>query len=704
MQADEVDVRKVAAEYISKGLAVLPLVAGEKRSDNPDWKKIEFGPEDFKVGDNIGIKSIRGIIVVDIDALEAVTLADQFLPGTGMVYGRPTKRDAKRIYRCKIGETILAFKDGAEMLVEIRVNHQDMAPPSIHPSGERLDWTRFDAPTDVDPELLRRSVQCLATAALIARNYNPPKQRHHWCLALAGELKKIGLKEEEAFKVIKSAAILAGDSDINDREGTIRSTFARGDDEAVSAGRDLKDLTASSADQFVKSLRKIWGQSASQLGSDLLEKMNEKHAVVFLESGSLAILTEDKKDGREFLRYSKPQTMRDLYVQKVQVGITQAGNPVFKSLGAAWLEHPRRREYRGIELNSSGTTEGYYNLWRGFSVEPKKGDWSEYKEHLLSVIANNNREHANWIFDWMASAVQEPTRHAHTAIALQGGQGVGKSTFVEWFGSLFGNHFLEVSSYEQLVGRFNAHLHNALLVFADEAVWAGDKRRLGNLRRMVTQDTLAIERKGFDIDTVPNHVHLLIASNAEHVIPAHQQERRFAIFRVSECRRKDTKFFSGVREQLFNRGGLAALLYDLLERNITSDLREIPVTKALGEQKQHSADAFGKWWFDHLHEGYPEIWKEEDKRRPGMYSIEKDVVYENYVDYAKNQRFQQILPRVHLWRKIRKMVPRLGEVRGMKRKALFPPLRECRKHYEEVFSMEVDWPEDDTYEDPEVPF
>ena len=628
------DIRKIVQEYLDKGLQVVPLSPGEKSCKDEDWKKIEFSPEDFRPEDNVGIKSIGGIVIVDVDSKEAVLLADAFLPGTGMIWGRPKKSKAKRIYRCNLGETILAFKDGAEMIVEIRINHQDMAPPSTHPDGEILKWHIFQEPTDVDPEILKRSVQMLATASLIASNYNPPKQRHHWCMALVGELKKIGLKETETELIIKHAGALAGDGDVKDRLGVVSSTYNRGDDEAISAGKDLKELTASSADQFVKSLRRIWGQAVTSISKDLLDKLNSKHAVVFQESGGIVVITEDKKDKREFLRFSTFQTIRDKYPLKVQVGITLAGNAVLKGMGAAWLEHPKRREYEGMELNSNRTTEGYYNLWRGFAVEPKQGDWSLYKEHLLEVICAGNKKHASWIFQWMSQAIQAPTAHAHTAIALRGGQGVGKSTFAEWFGSLFGGHFLELSSSQQLTGRFNAHLHNAIMVFADEAAWPGDKRGVGTLRRMITQDSLSIERKGFDILTVPNHVHLMIASNAEWIVPAGPDERRFAVFDVSDIHKQDSKFFGSVNKQLED-GGLSALLYDLLHCEIKVDLREIPQTKALSDQKQLSASPFHKWWYDLLGEG--ELFWEKQRPLTELFITDKSDAYARYLEDMKDR-------------------------------------------------------------------
>jgi hypothetical protein len=57
------------------------------------------------------------------------------------------------------------------------------------------------------------------------------------------------------------------------------------------------------------------------------------------------------------------------------------------SKGEYWLNHPQRRQYEGIEFEPSGHGRaGYYNLWRGFSVQPKQGDCSIFLAHLRDNI------------------------------------------------------------------------------------------------------------------------------------------------------------------------------------------------------------------------------------------------------------------------------------------------------------------------------
>lgn len=63
---------------------------------------------------------------------------------------------------------------------------------------------------------------------------------------------------------------------------------------------------------------------------------------------------------------------------------------------------------------------------------------------------------------------------------------------------------------DQIAGRFNSQLSAKVIVFADEAFFAGDKREAGALKRLITEPTLMIERKGIDSASEDNHVHLFI--------------------------------------------------------------------------------------------------------------------------------------------------------------------------------------------------
>ena len=264
-----------AREYIRRGWQVVPLAPKSKACVDDGWLKLIFKPDDFHPDDNIGIRSVGGLVDIDMDAPEAVAVAGAFMPATGAIYGRPSKPRSHWLYKSKFERTIalrdLGRKDDSNLL-ELRVQHQSMAPPSVHPSGELVEWEVFeDAPTIDEAELLR-ACRLVATCALIARYYNPPHNRHDWGLALSATLRGLSITEAEANRIFTEAARLAGDGNVSDRLSCVRTTYQRSDDDPLKGSSELKNLMAD-AKSFLQSLNKVWGSAASAF---ILDEKGEK--------------------------------------------------------------------------------------------------------------------------------------------------------------------------------------------------------------------------------------------------------------------------------------------------------------------------------------------------------------------------------------------------------------------------------------------
>lgn len=636
-------IQDAAVAYISQGLEVVPLEG--KACIGSNWKDISFGPEDFRVQDNIGIKNGNGIIDIDLDCIEAIQAAPTFLPKTGAVYGRPAKPDSHYLYRGTLDKPY-KFVDliANTNLLEIRIDHQSMAPPSIHPdTQEELAWragTDHAALVigDTDKPTIYRAGQLTSTASMVGRYYRGEGARHEWMLALAGTLRQFDIAEDEVANIVKVGATIAGDRKVADRLREVQTTFAKSDDDAVSGPKTLVSLMDTIGEKFVQTIRKIWGADASTVSKSKIDQLNETHAVIFQQSGDLVIITEDKDiDGRFFLRFSAPETFKQLYPEQVVVGVTARGTPIMKPLGAAWFTSPRRRFYGGIELSPNGShTSGYYNMWRGFHFEPKKGDWSKFRAHIRNVICGGVEEHDAYMMAWLANCVQKPAYPGQIAVSLRGGQGTGKGFFLRNFGELFGVHYIQLDSTRHLTGNFNAHLHNAIFVFADEAAWPGNKAAVGALKRLITEPTLSIERKGMDIMSVPNRIHLAMASNEHWVIPAEIDERRFFVLDVPKTVVGNYQWFTELTHEL-QHGGYEAMLYDLLEYSSSVNILKPPDTEALKSQKILSYSPEQSWWYNLLIE-HGDMWREKVKEREGdirngLFCILRAGIYQNYLDF-----------------------------------------------------------------------
>ena len=140
-----------------------------------------------------------------------------------------------------------------------------------------------------------------------------------------------------------------------------------------------------------------------------------------------------------------------------------------KSAAGIWLRSSKRREFDRVVFSPGRDVPGSYNLWRGFSAQPQPGDCSLFWQLMREAICAGSTELYNYVRCYCAHMVQKPWERPEVAIVLRGGQGVGKNTFVDTLGALVARHFCEVSCVDQLTGRFNAHMRNAILIHANEA-------------------------------------------------------------------------------------------------------------------------------------------------------------------------------------------------------------------------------------------
>jgi hypothetical protein len=285
------------------------------------------------------------------------------------------------------------------------------------------------------------------------------------------------------------------------------------------------------------------------------------------------------------------------------------GGTIKVPLGHWWLGHRDRQQYRGVTFRPGGekTVSELLNLWQGWGVEAVAGDWGLIQEHIRVVLAGGNKEFGDYVERWIAWAIQNPGAPAEAALVLIGLKGVGKGTLVRCLQRIFGVHAFQVTSREEVIGKFNGHLQDCVLFVADEAYWGGDKRCVGRLQGMITEQTLPIERKGIDLIQVPNYLHVVMLAEPGWVIPAGRYERRYAALAVSPVKRSDKGYFRALHRQIAE-GGAEAMFYDLRKMDLGDwHPRDIPDTllcnPALQKQQGFTLPPLEQWYVMLLHEG-----------------------------------------------------------------------------------------------------
>ncbi len=500
---------------------------------------------------------------------------------------------------------------------------------------------------------------------------NPNKfgnSRSHWLFSVCCELVRCGVPDEIIYSVITDPDFSISDSVLDKGSGIEKYAI-----------RQIEQAHEHAIDPW-------------------LRKLNSKHAVIGNLGGKCMVIEESYCEAlkRDRITYQGFDHFRNRYMnQLVEIGKNKSGDPAYKPAGAWWLEHAHRRQYESLIFAPGREIKGAYNLWKGFGVEARAGDCSLFLDHILNNICGGVQEYYDYLIGWMARAVQYPDRQGEAAVVLRGKQGTGKGIFAKVFGKLWGRHFLPVSNAKHLVGNFNAHLRDCVLLFADEAFYAGDKSHEAILKAIITEDTLTIEAKRVDIEPAPNYLHLIMASNSNWVVPAGKEERRFFVLDVSDEHMQEDKYFIPILEQM-ETGGHEALLDMLLKYDLTNyKVRSIPQTKALQEQKELSYSSETEWWFIKLLDGRLQ---ESDSEWAG--DISRTALQNDYLNYAQTIGVSRRTTATALGKFLRRACPQGWPKQIQKKYAngdrpyyyRFPSLEECREHWDKNYGGPFDWP------------
>lgn len=669
-----------------KGIkSVIPLFGG-KNPGYTGWQKITDQEAQDKVwaweGDkttvNYGIRlgpQFGEICDIDLDSAESRELAKYYLPSTSsfgrggvtthylfkVLDGTKTKLSSKRYQWDK--------RDEKSVLLEIRYSGQTMGPGSVHPdTQESIEWMSDAEIRGLDSEELLTRVNKLAAASLLLRDWQSGG-RDELAVCLVGAMLRSSWPAIEIDEFIEPILIESGDEESIKRLKAERLEKELAEGGRVPGLKRLKELCSGGGlghagfDRIVEWL--------SLGGGDLIEEMNTQYALVTLRGGGAAILRE--REGSDAVEFLDQTSFGLLYANRLTV---KGGREV--TADKFWLQHKDRREYLGGVVFKPGkdAAEGEYNLWKGFSVEAEPGawgcGWELFLNHLRDEVCSGNQRIFEWLIGWMAHRVQRPWEVPESAVVLIGERGDGKSTVFKLLGRLFGRHYMSVTNPRQLLGNFNAHLMDKVLVLADEAIWGGDKTNEGILKTMISEDRRVIEVKGKDSFEVDNCTAYGICSNNDWVVPVGRAERRFLILRTAGGVRGDLDYWDRLYDLMsVAGGGLQRMLYDLQQVDLDAlgvgwnewgsagsgkwRGNKPPRTVELEVQQSRGMEHWVQWAARAVSEG---------QITEGM-GVWAEDLYEEYVQWTTRMRWH--IETEVIWVKcLSRMFPRMDKIRGRK--------------------------------------
>lgn len=423
-----------------------------------------------------------------------------------------------------------------------------------------------------------------------------------------------------------------------------------------------------------------------------IARLNHRHAIVAIRGRTL-VATEGEDGGTDF---GPVHDLHNLYANdRVPVSETRT-----EEVSRRWMRHLHRRTYpNGVAFAPGGAPAGALNLFRGWAVKPNPDASCDlFLRHVREVICKSNKAHARYVLGWMAQMIQQPDKKPGVGLVLRGTKGAGKDTVAEYLARMIGHrHVPTVANAEHIVGKFNHRMESALLFHVQEGSWAGDRKAEELLKYLVTSPYVEIERKGVDSINLPSVLRMFISANAEWVVPASRDERRWAVFDVSDARKGDDAYFAALRAEM-DGDGPAALLDFLQTYDLTAfNVRHAPETEGLLNQKLASLRGIHKWWFESLSSGevgsnfLTKPWED------GWQFVDCDELRGGYISFMRNRRFDgDPLDAATFGKQLREMLPSIAHKRrgGRVRRAYaynLPPLLLARRAFEKWIGSPVDW-------------
>lgn len=590
------------------GFKCVPLHPRSKAAINRDYVSATYSsPQpDYWKSNNLGIGLVTGPlhsgpVDTDLDCPEALFFAPFFLPPTQAVFGRASKPRSHYLYNmdCNSFEKFALLDPvSKQCIIEARGDggHQTVMPGSLHEeTGEEVKWDSVPFPEvlTINSEEYAKAIRKIAISTLLVRYAWGAGTHNETTKNLAGILFYLEWPLEDTELLIQALMEYDNDKD-RSRIPTVRATYKRGEagKKIAGAGVFRKQLNN---DAVVDKILEWAGNSTV----NLLQEYNDRYACVML-GNKFRIADFNVPPSCQPQFYGKDDWLE--YTSTDKMDVEDADGKIKKiPKSRVWLASERRRKYDKVDfMPGDDDSHNTLNLWTGWAVQPHPTALcTAYLELIKDVICGGDDTLNTWTLHWLANIVREPMNRLNTALVLIGKEGAGKSFSMRYFGKILGKTYTTISNPKHLHGQFNKHLSTTLLLNSEEALYGGDKQHAGQIRDLITGETMQMEPKGVDSTTVHNFMRVALLSNSELAAPVALGDRRYTVINM-----KDRKVSPDLVKRLLKEekgDGPAALFYFLNTMPYDPDLARTNIKNdSLIDIKTYNLSPVDAWWYDTL--------------------------------------------------------------------------------------------------------
>ncbi len=279
------------------------------------------------------------------------------------------------------------------------------------------------------------------------------------------------------------------------------------------------------------------------------------------------------------------------------------------------------------------TEENNLNLWKGYNInkeeainfiesygwEQAKEDWGFYKNHIEEHLCDGDLDLSNYVINWMSHILQKPAKKTEVMLVIKGKEGIGKSAIFAK-GSQFQKiiaasdkqgPFYQISETGRLFSRFNDRMKDCRYVVLNEALFAGDKKTLSQLKELITDPIITTEKKFGNCVNLDQFFDFVALTNYQYASPFTTSSRRWQGVQSGDSLSKEGKSpeekkkISEYFVKLFGVPSQVVAFY-LYERNIEefNPPNDIVINNFMVEQSEYGRSPVEKYVIAMADTGY----------------------------------------------------------------------------------------------------
>tara|TARA_R110000803_G_scaffold210596_1_gene282870 strand:- start:2153 stop:3391 length:1239 start_codon:yes stop_codon:yes gene_type:complete len=188
-----------------------------------------------------------------------------------------------------------------------------------------------------------------------------------------------------------------------------------------------------------------------------------------------------------------------------------------------------------------------YNTFKAFKNKAKKGSWRDIEEFLNHIFGEQYTMGVEYFWNLYLHPIQKLPLLA----LVSEKKSTGKTTFLNFVRDVFGHNVITISSHD-ISGNFNGVFAEGYIFTSDEHFERSDRKATAEkIKHYVTADTIRVERKGMEAQSIKFYGKFIFTSNDEQTLTNIEGEnRRFWIRQIPAIDKDNFELGDTLREQI----------------------------------------------------------------------------------------------------------------------------------------------------------